>query len=110
MPDQTADEAKKANTEKMGDPLGAVYSALWQAVAIAFLNWKDYLELFGTSPERIALLNRGAPAFFRMIQDELWEMSLLHLARLTDPAQSPGKLDKSTSPSLRCRRSLQTTS
>jgi hypothetical protein len=30
-----------------------------------------------------------------MIQDELWEMSLLHLARLTDPAQSPGKLDKS---------------
>jgi hypothetical protein len=95
MANETADEAKKVNIEKMGEPLGAVYSALWHAVAIAFLNWKDYTELFGTSPERIAILNRGAPAFFRMIQDELWEMSLLHLARLTDPAQSPGKLDKS---------------
>jgi hypothetical protein len=95
MANQSADEAKKSNIEKMGEPLGAVYSALWQAVAIAFVNWKDYTELFGTNAERITILNRAAPAFFRMIQDELWEISLLHLARLTDPAQSPGKLDKS---------------
>jgi hypothetical protein len=44
--------------------------------------------------ERIALLNSSAPSFFRMIQDELWEMSLLHLARLTDPANSLGRNDK----------------
>jgi len=94
MANQTADEAKKANIEKMGEGLGAVYSALWQAVAIAFLNWKDYTELFGANPKRVEIMNRTAPALFRMIQDELWEMSLLHLARLTDPAQSPGKVDK----------------
>jgi hypothetical protein len=30
-----------------------------------------------------------------MLQDQLWEMSLLHLARLTDPANSVGNPDKS---------------
>jgi hypothetical protein len=88
MPDQTADEAKKANIKKMGEELGALYSALWQALAIVHANWTDYVE-------RITLLNRAAPAFFRMLQDELWEMSLLHIARLTDPATFQGQKDKS---------------
>jgi hypothetical protein len=30
------------------------------------------------------LLNRAAPAFFRMIKDILWNDTLLHIARLTD--------------------------
>jgi len=29
-----------------------------------------------------------------MLQDELWENALLHLARLTDPAKSPGGKDR----------------
>lgn len=37
----------------------------------------------------------ATPTFFRMIQDELWESTLLHLARLTDPANSQGKQDRS---------------
>jgi hypothetical protein len=88
---QTAEEAKKANIEKMGQPLGEVYSALWQAVAIIFVYWKDYVELFGTKPERIELLNQAAPQFFRMLQDELWGMSLLHIARLTDRSITAGQ-------------------
>ena len=40
-------------------------------------------------------MNRGAAAFFRMIQDELFEARLLHLARLTDPPHSMGNKDKS---------------
>jgi hypothetical protein len=92
---QTADEAKKANIAKMGEPLGELYSALWQDVAVISVYWKEYVELFGTKPERIVLLNQAAPAFFHMLQDQLWEMSLLHLARLTDPANSMGNPDKS---------------
>ena len=93
--DRTAEDAKKANISKMGEPLGTLYSALWQAVATIHFHWKEYVELFGTKPERIGLLNRAAPTFFRMLQDELWESSLLHLARLTDPATSQGKADRS---------------
>ena len=76
----------------MGEPLGGVYSALWQAVSLVHHYWNEYVgNYFGTKPERIILLNETAPQFFRMLQDELWEMSLLHLARITDPANSPGR-------------------
>jgi hypothetical protein len=80
-----AEEAKQANIATMGRSLGEVYSALWQGLAIIFVYWKDYVELFGTKPTRIDILNQAAPQFFRMLQDELWGMSLLHIARLTDP-------------------------
>jgi hypothetical protein len=92
--DQSAEEAKKYNIERMGELLGTQYSALWQAVAHIHINWQEYVELFGTKPERIELLNRAAPAFFRMIQDELWEAAVLHIARLTDPSKSMGRKEK----------------
>lgn len=87
----TADEAKSSNIEKMGKPLGEIYSALWQEVALIHVRWNEYTALFGTNPKRIDVLNEAAPYFFRMLQDELWDTTLLNLARLTDPARSPGK-------------------
>jgi hypothetical protein len=95
MIDRTAEEAKKANIEKMGEPLGTLFSALWQEVAMLHVRWREYVALFGTKPERIDLLNREAPHFFRMLQDELWESTLLSLARLTDPSNSQGNRDRS---------------
>jgi hypothetical protein len=94
VPRQTADEAKKANFAAMGETLGATYSALWQSLAITYHYWNEYIVLFGTKPERIALLNQAAPSFFRMLQDELWENSLMQLVRFTDPEKSPGKGDR----------------
>lgn len=79
----------------MGDEIGAVYSALWQEVAWIHKKWAQYVELFGTSPERIALLNQAAPSMFRTVQDTLFEDVLLHLARLTDPPKSMGKANLS---------------
>jgi hypothetical protein len=88
MGSQTADEAKATNVAAMGEPLGALYSALWQSVALVHVYWKEYVELFGSKPERIDLLNRAAPAFFHMLQDELWELALLRISRLTDPPKT----------------------
>ena len=90
----TVEEMKKSNIEKMGEPLGNQYSALWQEVVLLYVNWGEYVELFGTKAQRIELLNKAAPAFFRMIQDSLWETTVLHLARLTDPPTSMGNKDK----------------
>jgi hypothetical protein len=87
---QTADQAKQAHIEKMGAKLGAQYSALWQELVELHVNWAEYVVLFGTKPERIALLNRAAGSFFRMFQDEFFESALLHIARMTDPPSSPG--------------------
>lgn len=47
--------------------------------------------LFGTKPERIDILNKAAPSFFHMIQERLWDVTLLNIARLTDPPKSAGK-------------------
>jgi len=57
---------------------------------VLHFDWHEYSELFGSKPERIVLLNEVAPHVFRLIQDRLWETTLLHLARLTDPPKSPG--------------------
>jgi len=84
MVNQTADEAKATNIAEMGQPLGELYSALWQAIATIHVYWKEYVELFGSKPERIDLLNRAAPAFFHILQEELWELALLRISRLTD--------------------------
>lgn len=91
MSERTAAEAKAANIAVMGEALGAVYSQLWQEVAWIHHNWAHYQVLFGEKPSRIDLLNEVAPSFFRAAQDALFETVLLHLTRLTDPAQSLGK-------------------
>jgi AbiU2 len=87
----TAEELEKRNIEKMGEPLGKQYSALYQEVAILHLYWKEYTNLFGTNQERIDRLNQTAPGFFRMLQDELLLTNVLHIARLTDPPKSGAK-------------------
>jgi hypothetical protein len=89
--ERTADQTKANNIAKMGEAIGSVYTALWQEVAWIHKKWAQYVALFGTSPERIALLNKAAPSMFRTVQDTLWEAVVLHIARLTDPPRSAGK-------------------
>jgi len=89
--ERTAAEARAEYERIMGAELGALYSLLWQELAWIHSKWAEYVVLFGTSPERVALLNEAAPSFCRLIQDSLWDGVLLHIARLTDPATSFGK-------------------
>jgi hypothetical protein len=88
---RTADAAKLDYIKFMGEPLGKLFYALWQEVAWLYSKWAEYVELFGTKPSRINLLNEAAPLFFRIVQDSLWEDTILHIARLTDPHKSVGK-------------------
>jgi hypothetical protein len=92
---RTAEEAKNDNIAKMGKELGELYSALWQHITLLHANWHEYVELFGTKPSRVELLNKAAHAFFGTIQDELWDTTLLAIARLTDPASTFGKANLS---------------
>lgn len=93
--EQTAEQAKADHVAKMGSEIGLVYSALWQEVARINQKWAQYVALFGTSPERIELLNRAAPSMIRTVQDTLWGDVLLHLARLNDSPKSTGKANLS---------------
>ena len=74
-----------------GARLGVLHHRLVSECTSLHFKWGDYVELFGTSPERVEFLNRVAGSFFRIIQDSLWEDILLHLARLVDSPRSAGK-------------------
>jgi len=88
---RTAKETKNQYAAQMGEDLGGVFYAIWQEAARLHNGWHEYVQLFGTKPSRIALMNDAAPQFFRMIQDELLDMIILRIARLTDPPKSTGK-------------------
>lgn len=88
MAHQSAEQSKNENIRIMGDELGQVYSALWQELANLHQKWHQYVTLFGTSPERIALLNKVAPQTIHTIQESLWLDIVLHIARLTDSAET----------------------
>lgn len=89
--EKSAEQVKAERLETLGPKLGPVFHALSDDLAWLQVKWAEYRELFGTSPERIDLLNSAASSFFRILQDTLWEDALLHLARLTDPADMGGK-------------------
>jgi hypothetical protein len=82
--EQTADQAKAKNCAVMGAELGEIYSELWQQLCALHRKWGEYVALYGTNLQRVDLLNETAPAFFRTVQDCLWEDTLLHIARITD--------------------------
>ncbi len=50
-------------------------------------KWNMFRQLFGTTEERIQLLNACSPTFFFMLQHVLMDDVTLGLARLSDPAR-----------------------
>jgi len=88
---QTADEVQENHLSVLGPKLGPVYDAIYNEVVWLHVKWKQYVQLFGTNPERIDLLNQSASYFFRVIERTLWQDTLLHLTRLTDPPSTGGK-------------------
>jgi hypothetical protein len=51
-------------------------------------RWRNYRDLYGSSPERIGLLNRTAPGFFAILQGILLNDVQLTLSKLADPAMT----------------------
>ena len=84
------EECAQEYLNSMGQQLGAFFGLLVQECNSLHLEWSEYKELFGTSPERIDLLNKAARTFFYFLQGTLWEMVLLRIARLTADAPNSG--------------------
>src|SRR5882757_6978620 len=87
----TGAEMEARNIAIMGENLGKQYSALFQEVSSLHYFWKEFLELFGKNDKRIERLNKAAPAFFQMLQEQQFETCMSHLARITDSPKSVGK-------------------
>jgi hypothetical protein len=74
---------------KIPMPFPTELSETWQFLhnEVTWLHgrWTMYRQLYGTSPERIELLNRVAPTFFGTIQAVQLDEIQLTLSRLADP-------------------------
>ncbi len=75
---------------KMGPELGKVFEFLWNECSLLNQEWAAYVELYGTSEERLNLLNGVAYSFSRVLHDSLWQTVLLRISRLTEHARSRG--------------------
>lgn len=87
----SAAEVKAEHVRQLGTDFGETYHALWQELGWLQAVWSEYCELFGTSEQRVALLNESASFFFQVVQRSVWHEVLLRLCRMTDPPQSVGK-------------------
>ncbi|HAS53030.1 MAG: hypothetical protein A2X56_12105 [Nitrospirae bacterium GWC2_57_13] len=87
----SAEEVKQQHIERLGIKLGPIFYELCNELAWLYIKWNQYVELYGAKPSRVDLTNQAASLFFRIVQDTLWEDTLLHISRLTDPPKTAGK-------------------
>ena len=91
--DAEAVEAQHLAT--LGPELGPVFHCLHNEVAWLYIKWEQFRALYGTSRERVELLNASAALLFRVLHDTMWKDVLVHLCRLTDPPKVGKKLNLS---------------
>jgi hypothetical protein len=72
---------------------GEVFRTLWQEIQNIHLTWTVNRQLFGTSPERVALLNRFGGLAFGVYQHLLTRHVILAIFRLLDPTTQRGGKD-----------------
>lgn len=63
-----------------------LWSGLDKQVTWLHGRWIIYRQLYGTSPERVEVLNQSAGTFFNVLQDVLLHDVQLSLSKLGDPA------------------------
>ncbi|HYD48679.1 MAG TPA: hypothetical protein VEB21_10045 [Terriglobales bacterium] len=94
----TGEETEAEYIAAMGAELGAVFYRLFNDTGTLHILWDQFVILFATKRERLSILNRSAGTFFRLVQNMLWQHTLLTLCRLTDPKTTAGKANLS----IRC--------
>jgi len=72
-----------------------LYDSLNHELIWVHAKWQVYRQIFASSQEDFDLLNRSAPFFFRVLQQTLFEDVLVSICRLTDPAHTGEKQNRS---------------
>ena len=88
---RTYEEMQAHYIEKMGRELGELFKATSDELSWIHWRWSQYRILFGEKPSRIDLSNEGAPFFFQIIHNVLFEDTMLGIARIVGPSKSMGK-------------------
>jgi hypothetical protein len=90
-PTKTAEELLANYIEAMGQELGQLFNAISNELQLMHWRWNQYLILFDGKPSQIDYLNESAPFFFRILNDVLYEVTILAIARIVGPTKSAGQ-------------------
>lgn len=74
-----------------GIDIPGYYAELQQQLIRLHVEWAIFLQLYGSSSERVDLLNRTCPSFFMVVQFALLDSVLLGIGRMTDSARTCGR-------------------
>jgi len=86
----SAQEKRDLCIKDMGVELGGMYCDLNDHLLDILLVWRQYEQLFAVDQATVQLLNDVAPAFFGVIQAQLWDSVMLGISKLTDRPVSFG--------------------
>jgi len=78
----------KKEDKHIPEELEDIFRKVEDQVKYLHARWIIYKQLFGTSKERVNLLNESASTFFGIIQNVLLDDIQLTLSKLADPAQT----------------------
>jgi AbiU2 len=87
---------------QLGEEFGTIYSALMIQFFEIELIWHEYKILFAHSQERIDLLNRTAPSFFKVVKNTFRDDIILRINRINDPKET--NLRGTITPNLSVKR------
>lgn len=84
-------EVREEGIGLMGPALGETYILLGASLVELNVKWSIYRAIYGTSEERVKLVNSAAGLFFQTVQNSLWDDILVHISRLMDRPDTFGK-------------------
>jgi hypothetical protein len=88
---QPRNRRRKAKSMPAPANVAAILQGLHANLVGLYVRWLMFRQLFGTSKERVELLNRLAPAYFGIAQATVFDDVLRGIARITDKTVVCGK-------------------
>jgi len=80
-----------APTKEIPESIAKLWNVLYRETVWLHGRWIMYRQLFGTSQERIDVLNQSAGTFFQVLNQTLLHEVQLSLSKLGDPAETRGR-------------------
>jgi len=87
---QSAKEAEQARIDALGPEFGPLFRHIEIDLYSLRSLWRIYVSFFGTSKERVELLNQSSGLTAFVLEKTLFESALMALCRMTDPPSGQG--------------------
>ncbi len=88
---KSAEEILQEQIEVMGEEFGPIYNRLYREILFIHHKWSEFESLYGQGDATINSMNKFAPFFYYIVQNNLFDDVILNICRITDPIKTLGK-------------------